>query len=83
MPRPRKIFSTSDDVHPIKGPRKPTEFLKSNFKLMASGGVFRTVKARFSPKTIHAEAAKAGVQVRIDDEDPWLKVTFVGKAPKI
>jgi hypothetical protein len=47
---------------------------------MAVGGVFRTVKAKFLPATIHAEAEKAGWRVKVTNEDPWLKVTVVGKA---
>ena len=61
---------------------RPEEFLKANFKLSAVGSVFRTVKAKFPPATIHAEAAKAGWSVQITDEGPWLRVQIVGKAPK-
>ena len=72
-------FEFDDAIDPLKGPNRPAEFLKSNFKLSAPGSVFRTVKAKFSSKTIHAEAKKAGVCVQIEDQDPWLKVTVVGK----
>lgn len=79
---PRNQDWDDDRLDPLRGTKGNTYFLKSNYKLMAVGSSFRTVKARFSPKLIHAEAAKAGVQVRIDDETPWLKVTVVRKAPK-
>jgi hypothetical protein len=72
-----------DNVHPTKGPNHPAEFLKENFKLSATGSVFRTVKAKFPPKVIHAEAKKARVTVFIKDEDPWLKVTVIGKLPPL
>lgn len=70
-----------DGIDPLKGPNQPTDFLKVNFSLMAVGGSFRTVKAKFPPKTIHAAAAKAGWIVQIDDLAPWVKVTIVGKLP--
>lgn len=76
---PRNQDWADDGVDPLRGPNSPVAFLKSNFKLSAPGSVFRTVKARFRPNLIHAEAAKADVQVRIDDEDPWLKVTIISK----
>ena len=78
MPRDRNWES---DVNPTKGSNKPTAFLKSNFKILSTGGVFRTVKAKFPPATIQAEAKKAGRIVRIDEEGPWLKVTIVGRVP--
>jgi len=49
---------------------------------MAPGCVFRTVKAKFPSSLIEAEALKAGVAVRITNEDPWLKVAIVGKTPR-
>ena len=70
-----------DRIEPIKGPNRPTDFFKSNFKLLGVGGIFRTPKAKFSPKTIQAQAAKAGVLVQITDESPWLKVTVIKKLP--
>jgi hypothetical protein len=70
-----------DRVDPIRGSNRPTEFFKSNFKLMGVGGIFRTPKAKFSPKTIHAEAKKAGFRVQTIEEGPWLKVTVTGKLP--
>ena len=76
MPRDRHWES---DVSPTKGSNKSTAFLKSNFKILSTGGVFRTVKAKFPPATIQAEAKKAGRIVRIDEEGPWLKVTIVGR----
>ena len=69
-----------DGVEPLKGPKGDTAFLRSNYKFMAPGGVFRTVKAQFPPATIHAEAEKAGWIVQITDEDPWLRVKVLGKA---
>jgi hypothetical protein len=68
-------------VHPTRGPNNPAEFFKSNFTRSAPGVSFKTVKAKFSPKTIHAEAKKAGVVVRIEDQSPWLKVTILKKLP--
>jgi hypothetical protein len=80
---PRRNTDWDDDrVEPIRGPKRPAEFFKSNFKLMGVGGVFRTPKAKFSPKTIHAEAKKAGVRVRVDEEGLWHRVTIVGKLSK-
>lgn len=70
-----------DRVDPIKGGNRPTDFFKSNFKLLGVGGIFRTPKAKFSPETIHAEAKKASVLVQILEEGPWLKVTVTGKLP--
>jgi hypothetical protein len=78
---PRNHDWDDDNVSPTKGSRRPTEFLVSNFRLSAIGSVFRTVKAKFPPETIHAEARKAGVRIQIEDESPWLKVTVVGKLP--
>jgi hypothetical protein len=69
-----------DNVDPLRGSKGDTAFLRSNYKFMAVGGVFRTVKAKFLPATIHAEAEKAGWRVKVTNEDPWLKVTVVGKA---
>lgn len=80
---PRNQDWNDDQVDPIKGPKGDTQFLKSNYKLMGVGGVFRTVKARFSSRKIRAEAAKAGFLVQIDDESPWFKVTVIGKAEAI
>ena len=77
MPRDRSW--DDDGIHPTKGPNRPEAFLRSNFKLSAPGTSFKTVKAKFPPKTIEAEAEKAGVSVQIEDEDPWLKVTIVSK----
>ena len=67
----------------MKGSNRPTAFLKSNFKLMGPGGVFRTVKSQFPQQLIRAEAARAGWAIRVEDEGKWLKVTVVGKAPKV
>ena len=69
-----------DGIDPLRGPKEDTAFLRSNYKLMEAGGVFRTPKAKFPPATIHAEAAKAGWIVQITDEDPWLRVKVLGKA---
>lgn len=79
MPRRRNTDWDDDLIDPLKGPNPPTAFLKSNFKILSTGGVFRTVKAKFPPATIQAEAKKAGRIVRIDEEGPWLKVTIVGR----
>jgi len=73
-------WDEDDQIDPIKGGNRPADFLKANFKILGPGGVFRTVKAKFSPKTIQAAAEKAGRIIRIDDQDPWLKVTIVGIA---
>jgi hypothetical protein len=70
-----------DRVDPIKGSNRPTDFFKSNFKILGPGGVFRTPKAKFSPKTIQAQATRAGVLVRVTEEGLWLKVTVTGKLP--
>lgn len=74
------VLKENDNIDPLKGPKGDTAFLRSNYKFMTVGGVFRTVKAKFLPTTIHAEAEKAGWRVKVTDEDPWLKVTVVGKA---
>jgi hypothetical protein len=66
-------------VDPLKGPKGDTDFLRLNYKLMAPGGVFRTVKAKFSPEKIHAEAEKAGWRVEVTEDGSWLKVTAMGK----
>ena len=71
-----------DETDPLKGPKGDTAFLRSNHKLMAVGGVFRTPKAQFSPEKVHAEAEKAGWIVQIEDEAPWLKITVAGKVKK-
>ena len=77
---PRKcVLKENDNVDPLRGPKGDTAFLRSNYKFMAPGGVFRTVKAKFPPATIHAEALKAGWRVEVTDEDPWLRVRVVGK----
>jgi hypothetical protein len=70
-----------NETDPLKGPKESTAFLKGNYKLMGIGGIFRTPKARFTPKQIHAGAIEAGFTVRIDEEGPWLKVTVIGKLP--
>ena len=36
-----------DRVDPLKGPNRPTEFLKANFKILSTGRTFRTVKQNF------------------------------------
>jgi hypothetical protein len=74
------VLKENDNIDPLKGPKGDTAFLRLNYKFMAPGGVFRTPKAKFPPATIHAEAEKAGWRVKVTDEDPWLKVTVVGKA---
>ena len=81
MPRRRNTDWDDDLIDPLKGPNPPTAFLKSNFKILSTGGVFRTVKAKFPPAMIQAEAKKAGRIVRIDEEGPWLKVTIIGRVP--
>lgn len=68
-----------DRVDPLKGPNRPTEFLKANFKILSTGGTFRTVKAKFSRRTISDHAKRAGVRIKIENQDPWLKVTIVGR----
>ena len=93
---PHNTSWEDDNTHPTKGPQlriqapqlrvqapqRPTEFFQANFKLSAVGSVFRTVKAQFSPKVIHAEAAKAGWVVDIQEEGPWLKVKVLGKVKR-
>ena len=76
---PRSAGWRDDGFDPVKGSKGDTVFLRSNYKFMTVGGVFRTPKARFSPENIHAEAEKAGWIVDIEDEAPWLKVTVIGK----
>lgn len=71
-----------DNIHPIKGPKGDTAFLRGNYKISTIGSVFRTPKAKFSPTTIHAEAEKAGWDVRVDEDGPWLKVVITGNARK-
>ena len=70
-----------DAIDPLRGPKGDTAFLRSNYKFMAVGGVFRTPKAKFPPAAIHAEAAKAGWCVEVTEDGPWLKVKVVGKVP--
>jgi hypothetical protein len=70
-----------DGVEPLKGPKGDTAFLRSNYKFMAPGGSFRTVKARFSPEKIHAEASKAGWAVDIREEGKWLRVQVTKRLP--
>ena len=66
----------------LRGPKGDTAFLKDNYRLMgAIGGIFRTPKARFSRKQIHAGATKAGFIVRVDEDGLWNKVTVIGKIP--
>ena len=77
---PRDQDFQDGNTHPTKGPKGDTAFLRSNYKFMAVGGVFRTVKAQFPPATIHAEAEKAGWRVEVTEDGPWLKVKVVGKA---
>jgi|SRR5579863_2590221 len=77
---PRISDFKDDEVHPTKGPKGDTAFLKDNYKLMGIGCSFRTVKARFSPGQIQDAARKAGYEIEIIDETPWLKVKIVGKA---
>lgn len=74
-------WDADDQIHATKGPKGDTAFLKDNYKTMSIGSIFRTPKARFTPKQIHAGAAKAGFLVRIDQEGPWNKVTVTGKLP--
>lgn len=70
------------NVHATKGPKGDTQFLRQNYTLMGVGGIFRTPKARFSHKQIHAGATKAGFIVDIQEEGPWLRVKITGKAPR-
>jgi hypothetical protein len=70
-----------DGVEPLKGPKGDTAFLRSNYKFMAPGGSFRTVKARFSPAQIQAGAKQACWVVDIREEGPWLKVTATKRLP--
>jgi hypothetical protein len=74
-----KNWDEDDKVDPIKGGNRPTDFLRANFKILGTGGTFRTVKAKFPAKTIQAAAEKAGWKVRIEDQNPWLKVTITGR----
>ena len=74
-------FEADDKIDPIKGSNRPTDFLRANFKILGPGGVFRTVKAMFSPKTIRAAAERAGLHVQIEDQAPWLKVTVTDRMP--
>ena len=71
-----------DKIDPLRGPKGDVIFLRSNYKMMETGGVFRTVKAKFPPATIHAEAEKAGWRVEITEDGPWLKVKVVGKVKR-
>jgi hypothetical protein len=75
------ILKADERVDPLKGPKGDTAFLKSNYKLMAVGGVFRTPKARFTHAQVHAGAKDAGWVVGIREEGPWLRVQVIGKAP--
>lgn len=75
-------WDADDQVHPTKGPKGDTAFLKDNYKMMSIGGIFRTPKARFSHKQIHAGATKAGFIVDIQEEGPWLRVKITGKSPR-
>ncbi len=68
-----------DNVHPTKGPKGDTAFLKENYRLLGPGGVFRTPKARFTPRQIRLGAEKAGFTVKIEDQFPWLRVTITGR----
>jgi hypothetical protein len=77
-----KGWQFEGETDPHKGPKGDTAFLKDNYKTMAIGGSFRTVKARFSVRQIHAGARKAGFVVQIDDESPWLKITVISRLPK-
>ena len=74
-------WDADDQIHATKGPKGDTAFLKENYKMMSIGGSFRTVKARFPPRLIRDGAKRAGFVVEIKDEDPWLKVTVIGKIP--
>ena len=66
---PRRDTSWDDDrIDPMKGPKGDTAFLRDNYKFLGIGGVFRTVKARFSPAMIHAGAKRAGFIVELKDE---------------
>ena len=80
MPRTAAVWKF-DEIDPLKGPKGDTAFLKDNYKTMSINSSFRTPKARFTPRQIHAGATKARFIVRIDDETPWLKVTVTGKIP--
>ena len=70
-----------DNIDPLKGPKGDTAFLRSNYKFMAPGGSFRTVKAWFSPAQIQAEASKAGWAVDVREEGLWLRVTVTKRLP--
>jgi hypothetical protein len=74
-------FGFGKELHPTKGPKGDTAFLTENYKYLGIGGIFRTPKARFSPKQIHAGAKKAGAIVEIKEEGPWLRVKMTGKIP--
>ena len=77
---PRKcVLKEDDEIDPARGPKGDTTFLRSNYKFMAVGGVFRTVKAQFPPATIHAEAEKAGWRVEVTEDGPWLRVKVLGR----
>jgi hypothetical protein len=69
------------ETDPIKGAKGDTAFLRDNYKTMSIGSIFRTPKARFTPKQIQAGAKKAGFVVRVDQEGPWLKVTVTRRLP--
>lgn len=68
-----------DNLHPTRGPKGDTAFLKDNYRTMGLGSFFHTPKTRFTPEQIHAGAKKAGFVVLIEEKSPWLKVTAVGK----
>jgi hypothetical protein len=76
---PNRHWAFEDETDPIKGKKGDTDFLKENYKFSAIGSIFRTPKARFTPKQIRAGATKAGFNVQITEEGPWNKVLVIGK----
>jgi hypothetical protein len=65
-----------DNIEPL-GPKRPMEFFKPTFKLMAVGTSIETSK--FPQVKIHAAAKVAGVRVQITELSDRLKITVVGK----
>jgi hypothetical protein len=66
-----------DDNIPPGGPKRPMEFFKPTFKLMAVGTSIETSK--FPQDNIHAAAKSAGVRIQIAELSDRLKITVVGK----
>ena len=76
-----KHFGFEPTPAAMKGPKGDTDFLRSNYKYMAVGSIFRTPRAKFSHAQVHAGAKRAGAIVEIVEEGPWLRVKMIGKIP--